>query len=237
MILMVISAFLAFFVKGLCGFGNTMVFTSVLAFGMNNVNITPVELLIGSPSNMIVAWKERRHIDWKLVVPLTLLVLLGDVPGVFLLKSANAEAIKVLLGGVIIALGLSMLRPKSAARKRLSWPVIALVAVISGLLCGLYGIGALVAVLCTHITDNSHASRGTLNVILLGDNLFRVIVYAATGILTWPVIRQALLLFPVMVAGLLLGIRCISKVNERTARLIIILALIISGAALIITNM
>ena len=168
---------------------------------------------------------------------LTALVLLGDIPGVFLLKSANAQAIKVLLGGVIILLGLSMLRPQTAVRKRPSWPVIALVSVISGLLCGLYGIGALVAVLCAHITDNSHASKGTMNVILLGDNLFRVIVYAATGILTGPVIKQALLLMPVMVAGLLLGIRCIAKVNERTARFIIILALILSGAALIITNL
>ena len=234
---MAIAAFLAFFVKGLCGFANTMIFTSVLSFGMNNVNIAPVELLIGSPGNMIVAWKERRYIDWKLVLPLTALGLLGDIPGVFLLKSANAQAIKVLLGGVIIALGLSMLRPQTAVRKRPSWPVIALVSVISGLLCGLYGIGALVAVLCAHITDNSHASKGTMNVILLGDNLFRVIVYAATGILTGPVIKQALLLFPVMVAGLLLGIRCIAKVNERTARLIIIIALITSGAALIITNL
>lgn len=237
MIFMAIAAFLAFFVKGLCGFANTMIFTSVLSFGMNNVNIAPVELLIGSPGNMIVAWKERRYIDWKLVLPLTALVLLGDIPGVFLLKSANAQAIKVLLGGVIILLGLSMLRPQTAVRKRPSWPVIALVSVISGLLCGLYGIGALVAVLCAHITDNSHASKGTMNVILLGDNLFRVIVYAATGILTGPVIKQALLLMPVMVAGLLLGIRCIAKVNERTARFIIILALILSGAALIITNL
>lgn len=234
---MAIAAFLAFFVKGLCGFANTMIFTSVLSFGMNNVNIAPVELLIGSPGNMIVAWKERRYIDWKLVLPLTALVLLGDIPGVFLLKSANAQAIKVLLGGVIIALGLSMLRPQTAVRKQPSWPVIALVSVISGLLCGLYGIGALVAVLCAHITDNSHASKGTMNVILLGDNLFRVIVYAATGILTGPVIKQALILFPVMVAGLLLGIRCISRVNERAARLIIIIALIFSGAALIITNL
>ena len=237
MIFMAIAAFLAFFVKGLCGFANTMIFTSVLSFGMNNVNIAPVELLIGSPGNMIVAWKERRYIDWKLVLPLTALVLLGDIPGVFLLKSANAQAIKVLLGGVIILLGLSMLRPQTAVRKRPSWPVIALVSVISGLLCGLYGIGALVAVLCAHITDNSHASKGTMNVILLGDNLFRVIVYAATEILTGPVIKQALLLMPVMVAGLLLGIRCIAKVNERTARFIIILALILSGAALIITNL
>ena len=213
---MAIAAFLAFFVKGQCGFANTMIFTSVLSFGMNNVNIAPVELLIGSPGNMIVAWKERRYIEWKLVLPLTALVLLG---------------------GVIIALGLSMLRPQTAVRKRPSWPVIALVSVISGLLCGLYGIGALVAVLCAHITDNSHASKGTMNVILLGDNLLRVIVYAATGILTGPVIKQALLLMPVMVAGLLLGIRCIAKVNERTARLIIIIALITSGAALIITNL
>ena len=236
MVLMIVAAFAAFFVKGLCGFANTMMFNAILSFGMNNVNITPMELLSAMPSNMIVAWKERRSVNWRLAIPLTILVLLGDIPGVLMLRSANAGLIKVLLGVVIILLGLSMLRSGGAHRKP-GWAVIAPVSVISGLLCGLYGIGALVAVLCNFITDDTHASRGTLNTVLIADNVFRVVIYAATGILTRDVCLQALMLIPAMLAGLLLGIRCIDRVNERTARAIVIAALIISGAALIVTNL
>lgn len=237
MIFMAFSACLAFFAKGLCGFANALVFTTMLSFRMNLVNITPLTLLLGTPTNIIMAWRERRYIDWKLVMPLLGLVMLGEIPGVFLLTSADGALIKAVLGGVIVLLGISMLRPQPNGSKKPSWPVITVVSVISGFLCGLYGIGALLAVLCAQLTDNSHAAKGTLNVILLGDNAFRLVMYAVTGILTWPLCRQALMIFPFALLGLVLSMRCIDRVNERTARLVIILALIISGAALIVTNL
>ena len=65
----------AFFVKGLCGFANTLVFTTVLSFEQNNLAISPVELLLGYPTNALLAWKERRAIDWKLCLPLCGMVL------------------------------------------------------------------------------------------------------------------------------------------------------------------
>lgn len=33
------AAIIAYFVKGLCGFASTLIFTSVLSFGTENVNI------------------------------------------------------------------------------------------------------------------------------------------------------------------------------------------------------
>lgn len=60
MILWIIAAICAFFVKGLCGFANTLVFTSILSFGVNNSLISPVELLLGYPGNLFLAWKERK---------------------------------------------------------------------------------------------------------------------------------------------------------------------------------
>lgn len=51
----------AYFVKGLCGFANTLVFTSILSFGSaTNANISPVDLLVGYPTNVILTWKNRK---------------------------------------------------------------------------------------------------------------------------------------------------------------------------------
>ena len=61
MILWIIAAICAFFIKGLCGFANTLVFTSILSFGVNNASISPVELLLGYPGNLLLAWKERKN--------------------------------------------------------------------------------------------------------------------------------------------------------------------------------
>lgn len=59
MIYWILATLTAFFIKGLCGFANTLVFTSILSFGIVNANISPVELLIGYPSNLILVWKKE----------------------------------------------------------------------------------------------------------------------------------------------------------------------------------
>ncbi len=93
MIWWIIATICAFFVKGLCGFANTLVFTTILSFGNSNVNISPVELVLGYPTNIILAWKERKSIKWSVCIPLALLVIIGSIPGVLFLKNADTNII------------------------------------------------------------------------------------------------------------------------------------------------
>ena len=109
MYLWIIAAFTAYFIKGLCGFANTLVFTSILSFGAANANISPVELLIGYPTNFILTWKNRKSLDYKVYLPLAALVLAGCIPGALLLKNADVSNIKVIFGNVAVLFGLEML--------------------------------------------------------------------------------------------------------------------------------
>ena len=102
MVWMIIAAVCAFYVKGLCGFANTLVFTTILSFKINNINISPLELMLGYPSNLILAFQERKSIQWKVCLPLAILVLLGNIPGIFLLKHTDTRVIKILFGIVVI---------------------------------------------------------------------------------------------------------------------------------------
>ena len=65
MIFWIIATLAAFYIKGLCGFANTLVLTSILSFGAANINISPVELLLGYPTNLIISWKERKSMGQK----------------------------------------------------------------------------------------------------------------------------------------------------------------------------
>ena len=94
MIWWIIATLSAFYVKGLCGFANTLVFTTVMSFGVSNRNISPVELLLGYPSNAIIAYRERKSINPRLCLPLAALVVLGSIPGMLLLKNADTGAVK-----------------------------------------------------------------------------------------------------------------------------------------------
>ena len=80
MYLWIIAAVAAYFIKGLCGFANTLVFTSILSFGASNANISPIDLLLGYPTNLILTWKNRKSLDPKVYLPLAALVLAGSIP-------------------------------------------------------------------------------------------------------------------------------------------------------------
>lgn len=237
MIWWMFAAVLAYFVKGLCGFANTLVFTSVLSFTNNNVSISPIELILGYPSNAILVYKERKSIEWKICLPIAALVLLGCIPGAFFLKSADTGFVKLVFGFVIVGIGLEMLlREIQQKKSKQSKVLLVTIGLLSGLLCGLYGIGALLSAYMGRVTEDSHSFKANLCMVFLAENTFRLILYTAWGILTPEIFKQALFLAPAMLLGLGLGMASVKRMDERIVKRIVILMLILSGAVLIFQN-
>lgn len=238
MIWWIIASLCAFFVKGLCGFANTLVFTTILSFGNSNINISPVELLLGYPTNIILAWKEQKSIKWNVSIPLALIVLLGSIPGIFFLKSTNTELLKGLFGLLIIYIALEMLyrefRPKEQKQSKV---VMIIIAVLSGILCGLYGVGALLGAYLSKTTEDSRAFKANICMIFVIENTFRIILYAIWGIITFDILKQALVVAPFMLVGLFAGMSSSRVLNEKAAKKLVLVMLMVSGAALVINSL
>lgn len=238
MALWMLAAVCAFFVKGVCGFANTLVFTTILSFGTSNVNISPVELMLGYPSNLILAWRNRRSIQWKVCLPLAALVIAGCIPGAFFLKNAGTGAVKIIFGAVIILTGMEMLlREIKPGKIRQSKAMMGAIGVAAGVLCGLYGVGALLGAYISRVTDDSKGFQANICTVFLAENTFRVILYSLTGIMTWDVCRQAAMLLPFMLLGLCLGMWSGKFLNEKIVKRLVVLMLMVSGAALIIGSL
>lgn len=232
---MMFAAVCAYFIKGLCGFANTLVFSTILSFSTNNVNISPVELVLGLPSNIMISYKERKSVDWKVCLPLAGLVLLGDIPGILMLKNTDTQVIKGIFGFVIIAIGLEMLFREYMGKTKKSQLLLITIGILSGILCGLYGIGALLAAYMGRVTDNSSAFKGNLCIVFLIDNLFRLVMYSVTGIITVDTLKQSVILIPFMGLGLYLGMKGSSFLDEKKIKKLVIIMLILSGVSLIVT--
>ena len=233
-----LAAVAAYFVKGLSGFANTLVFTSILSFGASNASISPVDLLLGYPANLILTWKNRRCLDPKVWLPLAALVLAGSIPGALLLKNVDVRAVKLLFGVVVVLLGGEMLsRAYSYRRARSSKPVLAIIGVTAGVLCGLFGVGALLAAYVDRVTEDSSSFKANISAVFIADNTFRIVLYSVLGILTPDTVRTALLLFPFALLGLLAGIRCSGGMDERRVRKITAALLVLSGISLILKNL
>ena len=237
MLYWIVATVAAFFVKGLCGFANTLVFTSILSFGVSNANISPVELLLGFPTNVILAWKERKSIRWGICLPLALLVVIGTIPGALFLKNADSGSIKIVFGVIIVLIGLEMLlRSRNTAGLKQSKVVLVIIGILSGVLCGLYGVGALLGAYISRVTDDSHSFKANICTVFVIENVLRIILYSVRGILTFDIFRQAVVLIPFMLIGLCAGMLSGKFLDEKIVRKLVILMLNISGAALIVTN-
>ena len=120
MSLFILATLAAFFIKGLCGFANTLVFQSILSFGVNNASISPVELALGFPGNAILTWQNRKSLDPKVFGPLMALMLAGNIPGALML-SIDGRIVKIIFGAAIILIALDMLRGQGKPRKEKKW--------------------------------------------------------------------------------------------------------------------
>ena len=111
-----------------------------------------------------------------------------------------------------------------------------IIGFLSGMLCGLYGIGALLAAYVSRVTQDTKAFRANLSIVFIAENTFRLIIYSITGIITLDIMRQAVLLIPAMLAGLFLGIKSSAILDEGLVRKLVVIMLILSGCALVINN-
>lgn len=235
MILWFIAAFAAYFVKGICGFANTLVFSSILSFGENNVNITPVDLLVGYFSNAYMSFRGRKHVRARIVLPLILLTLIGSIPAIFFLKNVDATIVKIVFGVVIIFVALDLLRRElKPGTGKSSKAFLIITSLVSGLLFGAYGIGALLSACVSRLTDDKESFKANLCTVFFAENTARLIFYIAARILTVGTVWTSLKILPFMVLGLGAGILAGKFMDEKKTKITVIVMLIISGVMVIV---
>lgn len=232
-----ISAFIAAFVKGLCGFANTLVFTSILGFSQNNVDISPVELVMHYPANLVMVWKMRARLNPRVYLPLICFVMLGSVPGAFLLKGVDTGALKIVFGVIVVFIGLEMLTREIIKLRGADKPAIRVaIGIVSGLMCGMFGIGALMAAYVSRVTESGDEFKANISMVFLVESTFRLALYIAIGVVTIQNIKSALLLMPAMLLGLLCGMKLSGRLDDKLIKKIVMVLLIISGIMLIVKN-
>ena len=206
-IFLLISTLVAYFTKSITGFGNTLVMGALFSFLVSNRVTTPVDLLLSIPTNSYIVWRERKNISVKVVIPLSIMLLSGIIPGTFLLRVGSDWILKALLGVVVIGMAIEMWtrKPKKALEKKNNPIFLIIIGVLSGILAGLYGIGALLVAYISRTTDSKSEFRANICCVFLVDNIFRFFLYLYTGILNKSVVNTAIFLAPAVIMGMYIG--------------------------------
>lgn len=236
-ILYAVAIIIAYTVKGLTGFANTLVFSTIMSFSsVNIINITPIELILGTPSNIFIAVRERRGFRWRVVVPLATLMVIGCIPGTLLLRFGNPALIKMLFGIGVTLVGLQTLLTDRLNLKPNKYALCA-IGIIAGVMCGMYGIGALLVAYVTKTTKTPEEFRANVCFVFILVDIFRAILYISTGIFTAEIFMWTLKLAPFMIIGMAIGTFLSKKLNAALVKKIIMIMLVLSGVSLMVTNL
>lgn len=103
-------------------------------------------------------------------------------------------------------------------------------------MCGLFGIGALLAAYVNKVASDSATFKANMCTVFLVDNIVRFVLYAMWGILTLESYKIAGILLIPMIVALVLGMLVSKKLNERVMKIIVVIMLIISGVSLIVNT-
>ena len=230
------AVIVSYFFKGLCGFGNTLIFSSIMSFFANTVSITPVESVLCLPSTSFIAWKNRKDLHWNIILPVAAIMVAGCIPGILVLKNSSPVALKIVFGVIVIALGVEMLLRERAGKKKGSKLVLGLIGLLAGAMSGLFGVGALMSAYMSRTTETAGEFRGNICMVFLINDLTRLVLYIATGVLNMEILVTVLKLAPCMALGLAAGNFLADKINEKAVKKAITVLLILSGVSLVVTN-
>jgi uncharacterized membrane protein YfcA len=227
--------YLAGCVKGLTGFGLSIVTTALLVQVAPPSSVIPVVLLLNAFVNAFLAYSVRDRIQIGRIWPLIVGGVAGLPLGTYILVVVDADVLRIAIGCVILLFSIALLKGyrRMLRRERLG---AGLVGAASGLIAGSVSIGGPPVVLFFAGQGvEKQTFRANLVAYFLCINLACIPMYYAGGLLTIDVIKAFFALLPALILGGLTGTRLVSKVSERTFRYIT-LAIVMVAAAIAIVN-
>ena len=229
-----LSVCIAFIVKGLAGFGDPLVSTPMLSVFLPNSIITPGLSPVSPILNAKMVWENRAHFSARVVLPISVFVLLGVIPGTLLLKFGSPAPLKVLLGFLIIGLGIEMLTRKAVPSGTQNPIIRSIVSFGSGFTAGLFGINLFFLAYLERVSVRREEFRANVCFVFFLENIFRIVVYLYQGLFTCESLLLSAIALPAAVLGMKLGGAADRRMSDKVSRKCIIYVFILGGISTVL---
>jgi len=216
------------------GFGDPLISGPLLSMALPNSVITPGQVPVSLLLNGKMVWQNRKYFSFKLVFPISVFVLLGIIPGVFLLRYGSPAILKFGLGIVIILSGIEMLTRKEARTKKPNSVVRSVVSFLSGFTAGLFGINLLVLAYLYRVSENREGFRSSVCFVFLLECIFRGVLYVWNGMYTLECLYLTLAALPGALLGIAIGTRLDKFVSDKLVDKFVIYVFVAGGVSTMI---
>jgi uncharacterized membrane protein YfcA len=181
----------AFFIRGIAGFGSGLIAIPLLALMLPLQLVVPMVGLLDYVASTSHGVRYRHAIAWRDILPLFPFSLFGVVCALYLFKTVDAQLLRKALGLFVIFYGLYSLVQVGASRPGTRWWAIP-AGGFGGLIGTLFGTGGPFYVIYLRLRGlDMSVFRATVATIFIIDGGIRIGGYLLSGFYT----RQTLLAF------------------------------------------
>ncbi len=224
----------AYFIRGISGFGSGLVAVPLLALKLPLTFVVPLILLTDFTSSLVLGGLNFKQVAWPEIRRLLPTGLIGVVTGTFLLVSLPKNPVLIGLGSFVILFALRGLllsgRDPKPVSTRWAWPA----GLTGGMVGALFGTGGPPYVIyLSHRLFDKGQLRATFSGLFILDGLSRIISFTVSGLLLDTRLLWAYLgAMPVALLALWLGSHVHTRLTQAQMMKVISLILLGSGLSL-----
>jgi hypothetical protein len=234
LILVLVACGLGGFASGLAGFAFALVASALVVRVFDPVVSTPLVMAGSLIAQSLTLHSVLRGVNWRQLGPLLVGGLAGVPVGVLAITWIDPGAFRVSVGILLIAYPAWLLFAPMPATLRGGRGKDVAVGVAGGVMAGLASLsGPAVTLWCTLQRLPKDQARALYQPFIVVTHATGLIGFAATGTLSVEVGRWLLIAAPAILAGVLLGRRLYSVIDDQQFRRIILWLLLASGVSLV----
>ena len=230
-----VATFVGALVAGLSGFAFGLVATSVWLYILTPLQTATLIVGFGLIVHGYAVWKLRHALNWRELWRFVAGAAIGVPAGVTVLTWASPAYVRAGVGVLLVVYSLyALFRP---AMKPVAVGPAADIAIgfFNGMLAGLTGLaGVLVTIWCGLRGWPNDRQRAVFQPVAVAIFLMTAAWIGGKGAITPDTLRLFLFGLPVLLAGTWIGMRLYGPLDEAAFRKIVLVLLLLSGAALII---
>lgn len=232
-----VGAVLAGFVQGLSGFGFALTAMTIWSWALAPDLAGPLAVGGSFVGQLASIASLRAGFDWRRLLPFVAGGLIGVPLGAALLPHIAPLIYQTLIGAFLVLWCSAMLAIRNLPPIRRGGRLAdAVSGLAGGLMGGLGGMsGPAPTLWCTLRGWEKDTQRAVFQVFNITMHTLTLSVYAATGLMTGPVLRGFALLTPVVLVTAFLGTRLYRRLSDAVFRRMVLALLAISGLALLAT--
>ncbi len=227
---------LAYFVRGISGFGSGLIAVPLLALRFPLPEVVPFMLITDFSASALVGGVTFKHVAWSEIRRLLPVSLIGVVLGTSLLVSLSPNILLTILGIFVLAFALRSLLTHAGTFRPVATAWAYPAALTGGAVGGLFGTGGPPYVIyLSHRIENKSTLRATLSGLFFLEGLIRIVTFLVVGLLHGSAVWiNCLLAAPFIIAALYAGSHVHARLsNAQMARLIGVLLLGSGGSLLL----